>query len=668
LSFECMADGEKFMSLIRQIASQENMMAAWKRVAENRGGAGVDGVTCDLFAVNVYAHLAELANEVLSGTYAPSPLLSLVVFKNNGEGERRLAIPTVRDRIAQSAVLEIIGPMLDETFSDCSYAYRKGKSIQQAVMHVRSLLENGFPWVVDADIQGFFDEVDHAILAPLLDRHVHDERVSALMMQWVSAPAISDAGRMQRSRGIPQGSPISPLLANLYLDFFDKALLQGGLNLVRYSDDFVILCRSLSEAEEALRLANQKLLQIQLRLNPEKTGICAWTEGFWFLGERFQEDRLRDIPGEIREDAVAASPSKEIFPISPFPPQEDAVDSVDYDSHRRTLYVLEQGTTLGIQAGRMEIRKEKSILMALPANWVSQIYLFGNVTITPFLLRYCLYQNVELVYLSARGNYHGRLGAQVSPAVGVIRRQLAFKEEPRNIQGWAQSIVGAKLRNSLALFRKRYRKGENDAIDQCCSQLISLREKLELSQTLEEARGYEGRGAAVYFEVWKNLTPPEFGFTHRNKQPPKDPINSMLSFGYTLLFQNIYSMIVAAGLHPGIGYLHDGEDRFPALVSDLMEEFRAPVVDTLVLGAINRKQFTPADFSVDSSEGGCLFSPAARKRFLDIMEKRMRSTVSHPDSQTPVSWRRCMEFQTARAKRFILGNENEYKPLLWSAQ
>jgi CRISPR-associated protein Cas1 len=179
---------------------------------------------------------------------------------------------------------------------------------------------------------------------------------------------------------------------------------------------------------------------------------------------------------------------------------------------------------------------------------------------------------------------------------------------------------------------------------------------------VEEVNGYEGAGAAQYFAALGQLVDPAFEFSHRTRQPPTDPVNSLLSLGYTLLFYNLYALIVARKLHPYVGHLHLLRDRHPALASDLIEEFRAPIVDSLVLYLVNSKIFTPADFS-RLPDGPCLLKDAARKTFIRSFEQKMATQITHPYTGMVVDYRRCLDLQVSHMAEWIRGEVNAYQPM-----
>ena len=277
------------MGLWASISNPNTFSVGFQRVKENRGCAGVDGITIDDFEMNLGKNLASLRNNILHKTYYPLPLLKILVDKGNGEA-RALLIPTVRDRVAQSAVLEVVEPIFEKEFEQCSFAYRKGRSVRQAVYQIKEYRDKGYTWVIDADIDIYFDSIDHILLLDNVNRFVKDSGILKLIEMWVKAEVWDGKEVTQLTRGIPQGSVISPILANLFLDQLDEELLGKGFKLVRYADDFIILCKSPEKAQEALEVTEDILDELSLDL--DEADIVSFDRGFKYLGVYFVKSMI----------------------------------------------------------------------------------------------------------------------------------------------------------------------------------------------------------------------------------------------------------------------------------------------------------------------------------------------------------------------------------------
>ncbi len=256
-------------AVFNKAVSWEGLMAGLARVRQNAGSAGGDGVTIDAFAAHAGERIAALSAALRDGSYSPGPLRVAFVDKAGG-GSRKLTIPSVRDRVAQSSVAQILTPLLDAEMEDASFGYRPGRGVADAVKRVEILRRQGFIWTVDADIDDFFDTIPIDALLARFSQSVSDSPLTDLLALWLEQAA-------ERGRGIAQGSPLSPLLSNLYLDVLDETLSRDDLRIVRYADDFLLLAKDRPTADSGFARVEKLLVVHGLRLDPEKTRIAPMT-------------------------------------------------------------------------------------------------------------------------------------------------------------------------------------------------------------------------------------------------------------------------------------------------------------------------------------------------------------------------------------------------------
>lgn len=292
--------------LLERILQRDNLWMAWKRVRANKGAPGVDGMTLDEFPDWAKAEWERVATELETGRYRPAPVKRVEIDKPDG-GTRPLGIPTVIDRVIQQAIAQILTPIFDPDFSENSFGFRPGRNGQQAVKQVQGLIKEGRRIAVDADLSKFFDRVNHDLLMTHLGRKVRDKRVLRLIKRYLRAGVMDDKGCQVSREGVPQGGPLSPLLANIMLDPLDKELENRGHKFARYADDFTILVRSRRAGERVLASIS-RFLQDRLKLvvNASKSRVVTTNEsqflGFTFRGSRIQwsDKSLRKFKQEIR--------------------------------------------------------------------------------------------------------------------------------------------------------------------------------------------------------------------------------------------------------------------------------------------------------------------------------------------------------------------------------
>jgi RNA-directed DNA polymerase len=299
--------GNQWFSLIDKVYADKTLELAWAKVRFNAGGSGVDRITIARFAKDCPRGLLDLKEKLRKASYQPLPVKRVWIPKPGTKQERPLGIPAVRDRIVQTALRMVIEPIFEHHFAQHSYGFRPGRGCKDALRRVQALLDEGHTWIVDADLKSYFDTIPKDRLMSRVAQRIADGRVLALLQSYLD-PEVMEELTVHEStdRGTPQGAVISPLLANIYLDPLDHLLAAGGVQMVRYADDFVLLCRSEDEAKAALARVQTWVQENGLTLHPEKTRIVDATQpgGFDFLGYHFERgyrwprrkamDRLKD--------------------------------------------------------------------------------------------------------------------------------------------------------------------------------------------------------------------------------------------------------------------------------------------------------------------------------------------------------------------------------------
>ncbi len=716
--------------LYNQMALPETLFQAWNKVASNDGMAGYDKKSITDYSWRIEEHLAALGRQLLTGTYEPQPLLKLVMLKPTGK-LRTLLIPTVMDRVAQTAAAIVLMPLVESELGATTFAYRPGLSRITAAQEIERLRNLGYHWVVDADISNFFDNVDHSLLFQRFRELCDDEVLLKLLARWLTAFIVDGQNpKIRNVNGLPQGCPISPMLANLYLDKFDERIEKEGFKLVRFADDFLILCKTRPRAEAALELSESALAELKLQLNNEKTRITTFADGFKYLGYLFVRSlvlptkmhpdewydklgklKLRKAPQQCAENGadeyelhtgesgtitvtketllktefgekLLQSLEKQQIDVEKFLEKTAKEDRLRQEEKRvalnklyspllNTLYLQEQGSILRKDGERFSVEKNGNQINEIIVRRVEQILVLGNVTITTPAMQYCMRNNIPVTFLSQYGSYFGRLEATTADNSAVERFQyLRSLDEPFAFD-IAQRMIEAKIKNSRIMIQKRRAmawesNGElKERFDTNLMLMSSLADHTKRCENLASLRGVEGKAAALYFELYGLLFKKELPFYtnafRRVRKPPTDPVNSLLSFGYTLLHSNVFSLVRMKGLNPYIGFLHAEDKGNPALINDLVEEFRT-IIDSLTLYTLNKGILRNKDFYYRKDKAGCFLSDEARKKFLELFEQRMWEESRDSVSGKSMNIRRHIERQVVRLSEVLAGTRTIYEP------
>lgn len=290
--------------LLEAALTRENLQAAWKRVKANKGAAGADGLDIEHTAQNLRTQWPQIRQELLAGTYRPSPVLRVMIPKPDGS-ERELGIPTVLDRLVQQALLQVLQPLIDPTFSDHSYGFRPGRGAHDAVKTARAYVQSGKRVVVDVDLSKFFDRINHDILIDRVRRRVDDAGVIRLIRAYLNAGIMDGGVVMDRQQGTPQGGPMSPLLANVLLDDVDTVLEARGYCFARYADDCNVYVGSMKAGERVMALLRTLYIKLKLQINEAKSAVAS------ALGRKFLGYALWVAQGREVKCKVAARPLRD---------------------------------------------------------------------------------------------------------------------------------------------------------------------------------------------------------------------------------------------------------------------------------------------------------------------------------------------------------------------
>jgi len=330
------------------------------------------------------------------------------------------------------------------------------------------------------------------------------------------------------------------------------------------------------------------------------------------------------------------------------------------------FYVIEQGAKLSHEGRRLIVSKDDVELASVPLVHVSEVVLMGNVGLTTPAIKLLLQESIDVVFLTQEGVYCGRLTGPGTPHVLLRRKQYRCQEDAAFAQTFAQNIVRGKISNMRTLLMRHNRDRQDPVIASAVEVLGAALERAPRTTTLSSLSGVEGAATAAYFGAWKRLLRPDWKFEKRQRRPPPDPINVLLSLGYTLLARAAQGAVEATGLDPYAGFLHSVEYNRPSLALDLMEEFRS-VVDGVVLWCVNSGQIAPADFTEQpgNAERPVAMSDEAKRTFIAAYERRLDEEIVHPRQNERLPLRRCILAQARVIADCVQKFRPDYAPMLF---
>ncbi len=613
--------------------TEQALLDAWDEVREAALADGQGGAELDQFEAAAARHISRLSAELADGSFQPHPVFAVDVAKKAG-GLRHLAVPSIVDRIVERALLGELDAIIDPLLLPWSFAYRRGMGVRDAVACLAEAREAGAAWVARADIDDCFDRIPRWEVLRRLGEVVPDTQAVDLIRRFMDRPVAGyRVAQADRGLGLHQGSPLSPLLCNLYLDAFDRAMLAAGYRVIRYSDDLAIPVADRNSAEQALTDAADILNELRLELDAVKSQVVSFDTGVPFLGSL--------VTAVTSPGAMALSHPLETV-----------------------VYVDRPGSLLRSRGDRLTVEQQDTVLFRLNLRRVRQVVCIGRVGMTTPFLHRALREGIDVVLLDESGGPGGRLTSLAHSDPTARRAQYRLADDAPAARTLAVAFVDGKIANMRVALLRAGRRGPSADVADTAETLAVARLLLADASSNEEILGHEGSASREYFRAWRGIISPDWGFGSRERRPPPDPVNSMLSFGYTLLVHEAIAALGIAGLDPAVGFLHQARWGRPSLALDLIEEFRPVVVDVTVLRCLTTGIVRPEEFDTEP-DLGCRMNSRARHAYLAAYERRMLTLFTHEPSGRRVSYRVGIELQAKALARTILDPDRPYRPVRW---
>lgn len=644
--------------LFEQAISIDNLLKGWHKVSLNKGCAGGDGVTIDKYARNYQKNIEILHHRLASGSYAPLPYRKIKMTKPSGN-LRLLNVPSVADRIIQTSVALILNPIFEAEFENSSHGYRTGKSVVTAVAQIEFLRDEGFQYIIEGDIDDYFSNISHDNLLNIIRHYVADENIIALIMLWLTSFS-------QEGNGLAQGSPLSPLLANLYLDALDEEFSRNNVKIVRFADDFVILCKSKKKSEETLTEVSSFLKNYDLNLNIDKSNITNFDEGFRFLGYLFIKSlALKSKQNEVLENApkldkpIDYITSEELTNL----PEEEEI----YLKHR-ILALLQEGLFLDADENNFTVcdKNIEQTLLIVPANMILRVEISNKATISNQAMHLAMENDLPIDFIGSYNISSGSLIPKIESDSTDSKLHLMQAEHVLNQEkrfALAQIIVEGKIFNQRIVLKRLNRSAKSKNVNNICDKIKGYYKKLQILEgnNINQLLGYEGKVSALYFKALSYLIKnPEWNFTGRgDKLNPTHGGAVIINILSSFVARDIKAILSRSNLHAGFACLHSSANVPNALIYDLMEEFRPLLIEGLMVYLMNSNIIKPDEF-IKSNSGKITLRKGVYKELIVQYEKRVNKEITTNNGYV-VTWRGLMKKQiTQIAKHFKC--EATYQP------
>ncbi len=775
------------IGLYKKLCDIDFLRQGWHRVSEGKKDShGIDKVTIKEYGQNLEKELAELQYELLNKKYRCRPLRRICIEKPEG-GVRELGVACIRDRVVQTSCLILLEPFFEPYFSNYSFAYRPRRNAHQAIAVLRSRIKTGFEWAVIADIKKCFDSIDHNVLLDFISRKISDADLLNLLKHWLDVDILEFNELLPTIVGVPQGESLSPLLSNIYLDVLDKHFENLGYSFVRYADDIIIQTKTKQEAEKALYILENFLIEpLHLEVKPSKTNIASIEDGIEFLGFRINEKDIciRDkkiklvyealenyikklcaksvtindisktllkINATIRGfrnyfllpeepaikhqldllDGWVEDVAKSILPISikddpiwicrerfcvsldvnevesfeevvsrnnstgqEYPVENDYCNDPhglikDYSNEKKSfiiedaevieseaesairdsvfeidkrLYVLTHGSYLANEGEFLIVKKKKKEVAKYRLEELGLVYLQGTgMNISVNLQLKLAELDIPVVFAPTVGKPLAVVNTILS-SKAFLRKLQVLRRDDEDIINTGLDMLNAKVVNQAAILKYfyKYRKRRESSFMQIQKDIGSME---DLAQKITEidtknkdvrvlAMGYEGHAASIYWQNIKKLVPIDFNFAGRITRSAKDIINQCFNYVYGLLYGEVWRSVVKAGLDPYFGFIHGSQRDGGSMIFDIIEEFRSPFADRVVISMLGR------GFYPEINNLG-LLKTRSKKLLIKSFSKRWHSKIKWRSLN--LSAAQILDHQ-ANSFSKLLTNEGKYFP------
>ncbi len=624
------------------ILDQDNLDLAMEHLTKKKDSCGIDNIRISEFKTYWETNKSVLIGQFLDGSYEPEIILEKEIVGYNGK-RRMISMLTCTDRFFLRAFSQILQPYCENLFQDCSHAYRNGRGVETAVRAAADYIAQGMTWVAELDIEHFFDSIPIVRMEQTVNFFVGlDASVHQIMEKYLRCRIENDGKIVTKQVGLVQGSPLSPILSNLYLTILDQQLLDQGYAVVRYGDDIRIFTKTDREAEEAMAYAVQILQVLELTINKNKSGVYR-SLNRRFLGYVFEEGKKGTVIAKRWKNVNRQYHNW----------HTSSLQRVDKNYHLINNGILsKQDFSLVFENDDGKVH--------LPIETTDAVNVYADVTLNANVLKQLTNRRLRLTYFDKYGNCLGYfLSAKYNSGGKTMLQQAALYINEEERLSLAKRLEIAAMHNLRANLRY-YQKHNNGAYQSAIKTFSGIIQNMNEAKTVNELMLLEGRARQIYYRMFNEIIGnPEFYFEQRSKRPPKDPINAMISFGNVYLYNRFATEIHKTSLDIRIGLLHSTSSRSETLNLDLAELFKPIIVDRAIFTLINKKMIRAKEHFEMTDHGGVYLNRMGKRLFLEEIEKKLYQTIQYHGQKRTYEY--LIREEVQKVLRLMLHAES-YKP------
>ncbi len=628
------------MFTIDELLSNRNLREAFAHFRNKNNGKGADNVPLSELQEYWDVNHETIINQLREGTYEPGIVKEREII--NGKGKRRnISVLTTIDRFITRLLQQKMKRYIEEGFLPCSFAFQENKGIQSAVNQSRIYLNGGCDYVVSIDIKDYFDTIDHKRMMELVRGKISDEKIQKLIESYIKCNVQNDDRIEKKTRGLVQGNSISPILSNLYLHELDEMMENKGYCWVRFADDINIYATCMEEASEILEAVSRKIRSLGLELNERKTGVFNPFEEI-FLGYDFYKGK----------DGVEVK--KHIYQkISRYKNWHDsAIEKVNHEYHLVKNGVLNKKDFSLL----FESEKEK---YHIPIEVADQLNVYSEITVTSESLKFLSDQGIRIAFLTKYGQPMGYYIPQNNIKSGqtLINQFRMYLNDPERLR-IAKKLEMAGFHNMRSNLRY-YNKREKGIYDDEIKKISEYIKEVNEAKSIDQLMLIEGRCRQNYYLSFNKIIKQKgFEFKNRTKQPPEDPLNALISFLNTLLYNEFTFHIYKTTLDIRVGVIHATTKRNLTLNLDFADLFKPIIVDRIIFTIINTNQIK-ADKHFEERNKGIYLNEEGKRIVVRQFEEKINDKLVMKDKA--FTYRQILEKEVWKFLRYI-NEKEEYKP------